>query len=162
MNYVACSRRTGSRFHQRRALRLPDCDRARPMLPNPRLRQTGALTWNGSGTIVGKLIRRWARSRVTSPVSDKPRPLTIVAGELLRRPVRCSRRCNMGPFETDRLILRPFEATDVPVLRELIYSDRESGASTAVTVTSQPCLKRRSRIMSISPTMRSSGSRWWS
>ena len=31
----------------------------------------------------------------------------------------------MGPFETDRLILRPFEATDVPVLRELIYSDRE-------------------------------------
>ena len=31
----------------------------------------------------------------------------------------------MGPFETDRLILRNMEPADVPVLRELIYSDRE-------------------------------------
>ncbi len=31
----------------------------------------------------------------------------------------------MGPFETDRLILRNVEAADVPVLKELIYSDRE-------------------------------------
>ena len=31
----------------------------------------------------------------------------------------------MGPFETERLILRTMEASDVPVLRELIYSDRE-------------------------------------
>ena len=31
----------------------------------------------------------------------------------------------MGPFETDRLILRTIEASDVPVLRELVYSDHE-------------------------------------
>ena len=31
----------------------------------------------------------------------------------------------MGPFETDRLILRNVEAADVPALKELIYSDRE-------------------------------------
>ena len=31
----------------------------------------------------------------------------------------------MGPFETDRLILRNMEAADVPLLKELIYSDRE-------------------------------------
>ena len=31
----------------------------------------------------------------------------------------------MGPFETDRLKLRTMEETDVPVLRKLIYSDRE-------------------------------------
>ena len=31
----------------------------------------------------------------------------------------------MGPLETDRLILRNVEAADVPVLKALIYSDRE-------------------------------------
>ncbi len=31
----------------------------------------------------------------------------------------------MGPFETDRLILRNFVPEDVPVLTNLIYSDRE-------------------------------------
>lgn len=31
----------------------------------------------------------------------------------------------MGPFETDRLILRQFVPEDVPVLEGLIYSDRE-------------------------------------
>ena len=29
----------------------------------------------------------------------------------------------MGPFETERLILRPMQAEDVPMLQELIYSD---------------------------------------
>ena len=31
----------------------------------------------------------------------------------------------MGPFETERLVIRRMEAADVPVLRELIYSDRD-------------------------------------
>ena len=31
----------------------------------------------------------------------------------------------MGPFETERLILRPMQTEDVPMLRELIYSDPE-------------------------------------
>ncbi len=31
----------------------------------------------------------------------------------------------MGPFETERLILRPMQSEDVPTLRDLIYSDRE-------------------------------------
>lgn len=31
----------------------------------------------------------------------------------------------MGPFETDRLFLRQFVSEDIPVLKDLIYSDRE-------------------------------------
>ena len=31
----------------------------------------------------------------------------------------------MGPFEADRLILRNFVPEDVPVLTNLIYSDRK-------------------------------------